>query len=133
MVAVSLPFEVQIFEDGRFAGTSSADLVLAPGPHRLELVNKSLNYRAVESVQVASNTALKIPAAPPMGTLSLNALPWAEVFIDGRRLGETPLGQVRVPIGAHELVFRHPQFGEQSRSVTVTADGPTRVSVDLRK
>jgi len=82
---------------------------------------------------VASNTALKIPAAPPMGTLSLNALPWAEVFIDGRRLGETPLGQVRVPIGAHELGFRHPQFGEQSRSVTVTADGPTRVSVDLRK
>jgi hypothetical protein len=132
-VAIALPFDVQIFENGRFAGTSNAEVMLPPGPHRLELVNKSLNYRAVESVLVESDRAVKIPAAAPMGSVSLNALPWAEVFIDGRKVGETPLGQVPIAVGAHEVVFRHPQLGEQSRSITVTAGGPTRLSVDLRK
>ncbi len=132
-VAVALPFDVQIFENGRFAGTSSAEVILPPGSHRLELVNKSLNYQVVESVLVESDKAVKIPAAAPMGSVSVNALPWAEVFIDGRKVGETPLGQVPIAVGAHEIVFRHPQLGEQSRSLTVTAGGPTRLSVDLRK
>jgi hypothetical protein len=132
-VSVALPFDVQIYEGGRFAGTNAAELMLPPGAHRLELVNQSLNYRAVESVQVQSGKAVKIPAAPPVGSVSLNALPWAEVFVDGRSLGETPLGQVPMAVGVHEVVFRHPQFGEQSRSITVGAGGSTRISVDLRK
>ena len=133
IIAVALPFEVQIYEDGRFAGTNSAEVTLPPGPHRLELINKSLGYRAVETVQVESNRATKIPSAPPMGRVSVNALPWAEVFVDGRKIGETPLAQVPIAVGAHEIVFRHPQLGEQSRSVTVTAAEPARLSVDLRK
>jgi hypothetical protein len=132
-VAVALPFTVQIFEDGRFAGTNSTELMLPPGPHRLELVNRSLDYRAIESVQVESGKVAKIPAAPPMGRVSLNALPWGEVFIDGHKVGETPLGQVPIALGAHDIVFRHPQLGEQSRSITVAAGAPTRISVDLRK
>ena len=133
IIAVALPFEVQIYEDGRFAGTNSAEVTLPPGSHRLELINKSLGYRAIETVQVESNRATKIPSAPPMGRVSVNALPWAEVFVDGRKIGETPLAQVPIAVGAHEIVFRHPQLGEQSRSVTVTAAEPARLSVDLRK
>jgi hypothetical protein len=132
-VNVVLPFDVQIYEDGRFAGINRAVVMLPPGSHRLELVNESLGYRAVETVQVESDKAVKIPSAPPMGTVSLNAMPWAEVFIDGRKIGETPLAQVSIAVGAHEIVFRHPQLGEQSRSLTVTAAGPARLSVDLRK
>jgi hypothetical protein len=108
-------------------------MMLPPGPHRLELVNKSLNYRTVESVSVEPGKAVMIPAVAPMGSLSVNALPWAEVFVDGRRVGETPLGHVPVAVGAHDVVFRHPDFGEQTRSITVMADGPTRLSVDLRR
>jgi hypothetical protein len=132
-VNVALPFDVQIYEDGRFAGINRAVVMLPPGPHRLELVNESLGYRAVETVQVESDKAVKIPSAPPTSTVSLNAMPWAEVFIDGRKVGETPLAHVSIAVGAHEIVFRHPQLGEQSRSLTVTAAGPTRLSVDLRK
>jgi hypothetical protein len=132
-VVVALPFDVQIYEDGRFVGTSGSEATLQPGAHRIELVNKSLNYRAQESVQVESGKTARIPAAAPMGSVSLNALPWAEVIVDGRRIGETPLGQVPIPVGAHEVVFHHPQLGEQTRSVIVTAGVPTRVTVDLRK
>ena len=45
--------------------------------------------------------------------MALNALPWAEVWIDGESIGETPIGKVSVPIGWHEIVFRHPELGEK--------------------
>jgi len=67
-----------------------------------------------------------------MGTLALNAVPWAEAFIDGTSVGETPIGGTRVPVGTHEVVFRHPQLGERRTFVTVVVGQPARVGVDLR-
>jgi len=49
------------------------------------------------------------------------ATPWATVTLDGQDLGETPVGNTTVAIGTHEVVFRHPQLGEQRFTATVTA------------
>jgi hypothetical protein len=68
-----------------------------------------------------------------MGTVNINAMPWAEVWLDGRDLGQTPLGNVQIPIGSRELVFRHPDLGERRATVLVTLKEPARISVDLRK
>ena len=68
----------------------------------------------------------------PKGTLAVNALPWAEVSIDGERVGETPIGSVSVPIGTHDIVFRHPDLGERRTTATVTTGAATRVSMDMR-
>jgi serine/threonine-protein kinase len=65
--------------------------------------------------------------------MAVNAQPWADVWIDGERIGETPIGNVSVPIGSHEIVFRHPQLGEQVVRATVTAGQAAKVSVDMRK
>jgi hypothetical protein len=54
------------------------------------------------------------------------------VWIDGQRVGETPIGNLSVPIGSHEVVFRHPQFGEKRRAISVTLGAPVRLSVDMR-
>ena len=62
----------------------------------------------------------------------VNATPWAEVWVDGQRVGETPIGNLSIPIGPHEVVFRHPQFGEKRHAISVTMSGPTRVSVDMK-
>ena len=69
----------------------------------------------------------------PRGVVNLNASPWAEVFLDGQRVGETPIGNLAVPIGPHEIVFRHPQFGERRHAVSVTAGVPVRVSVEMKQ
>jgi serine/threonine-protein kinase len=69
----------------------------------------------------------------PKGSVALNAAPWADVWVDGERLGETPIGNVSLPIGNHDVVFRHPELGEQRHTVTVTLNGPARLSVDMRK
>ncbi len=69
-------------------------------------------------VPAGGGASLKID--PPNGVVNLNALPWAEVWIDGRQVGETPLGNVKLPIGEHEAVFRNPQFGERRQTFLVT-------------
>ena len=68
----------------------------------------------------------------PQGTINLNAAPWAEVFIDGKRVGETPIGNLSIAIGAHEVLFRHPQLGEKRQAVSVTLKAPVRLSVDMK-
>jgi hypothetical protein len=65
--------------------------------------------------------------------MALNAQPWAEVWVDGEKKGETPIGNFSVPIGTHEVVFRHPELGERVVSTTVTVTTPARVIVDMRK
>ena len=69
----------------------------------------------------------------PTGRLTATAAPWAWVVIDGKRVGGTPLMDVELPIGPHTVVFQHPRFHEQKRSIVVTATAPLHVSVDLRE
>ena len=68
----------------------------------------------------------------PNGVINLNATPWAEVWIDGNRVGETPIGNLTISIGPHEIVFKHPQFGEKRQAVSVTLAAPMRLSVDMK-
>lgn len=128
-----MPFEAQIFEQGRLVGTSAQPrLQFGAGEHRFELVNDTLGYRAIEVVRVKPGEVAEVRPAIPTGRLSINATPWAEVWIDGRESGTTPLGNVPVPIGTREVRFRHPELGEQTRRVLVTTTEPARVSLDFR-
>jgi hypothetical protein len=74
-----------------------------------------------------------VAVALPNGTISVNAVPWAEVLLDGKAIGETPIANLSVPIGPHELVLRNPRYTEQRRSVVVTVGTPVRLGVDLRQ
>jgi hypothetical protein len=133
-ISVSAPADVQVFEDTRLVGSSRSDrLMMAVGRHELDIVNEALGFRARRVVTVAPGQVSAIKLDWPNGSMALNAQPWAEVFIDGERVGETPIGNVSVPIGSHEVRFRHPELGEQVVRSTVTLGSPARLSVDLRK
>jgi hypothetical protein len=132
-ISARLPFSVEIRENGRLIGTNDADrLMLAAGSHQLEFVNETLNYRVMKSVHVTAGKVSAVSLELPNGTMNVNAVPWAEVWLNGTRIGETPIGNLSVPIGAHELVFRHPQFGEKRHAISVTAGAPVRVSIDMK-
>jgi hypothetical protein len=133
-IAVTVPAEVQIYANQNLIGTSRSTRIMVPaGRHQLEIVNDALGYRYQQSVLVNPGAVAAVKPAWPRGTVALNALPWAEVRIDGERVGDTPIGSVMLPIGQHEVVFRHPELGEQRQQITVTLKGPTRLSVDMRK
>jgi hypothetical protein len=65
--------------------------------------------------------------------VSANARPWADVIVDGISVGQTPIANLQLTIGTHDVVFRHPQLGERRQAVTVTQNGPNRIAVDLTK
>ena len=133
-IAVNAQVDVQLFENQRLLGSSQTDRIMVPvGRHELEVVNEALGYRAVKTVNVAPGQTANIKLDLPKAPMALNAVPWAEVWVDGERVGETPIGSVPVSIGPHEVVFRHPELGERRVVTTVTLAGPAKVSVDMRK
>ena len=133
-IRIESPVGLEVYEDDHLIGTSAVDrIMLSAGSHTLRLASQALNFELRQSVDVASGQTRVVRPTLPNGTLSINALPWAEVWVDGERKGETPIGNLSASIGQHEVVFRHPQLGEQRRSVTVTTGGITRVGVDLRR
>jgi serine/threonine protein kinase len=132
-ISVVAPVDVQIYENRRLLGSNKSEqIMVSAGRHELEIVNDALGYRLTRTVQVTAGNTAVVKLEWPKGSLALNATPWAEVWVDGERLGETPLGNVVVPIGAHRVVFRHPELGEQTHNITVTLTAPARVSADMR-
>ena len=132
-LTIKAPFALEIRENGRLLGTTETDrIMMAAGRHDIELVNETLAYRSERTVQVPPGKVATVNLDLPNGAVNLNAAPWAEVWIDGQRVGETPIGNLAVPIGPHEVVFRHPQFGEKRHAISVTLGGPVRLSVDMR-
>jgi hypothetical protein len=133
-ISVTAPKTVQLLENGHLLGSSDTERLMVPaGTHQLDIVNESLGYRTSKTVQVAAGKVSPIKIEFPQGTIALNAVPWADVWIDGERVGETPIGNLPLAVGTHEIVFRHPDLGEKHQTTTVTLSGPTRLSVDMRK
>ena len=132
-IAIAAPTDVQVYENQRLLGSSRSDrIMVSVGRHELEILNEGLGYRATRTVEVEPGKVAAVKLEWPKGTMALNASPWAEVWVDGERVGETPIGSVSVPIGAHEVAFRHPELGERRSNITVVAGTPTKVSVDMR-
>jgi hypothetical protein len=123
------PIELQVLEGERVLG-SSADgpIVTTAGIHQLDLVNTALGYRSRQTVEIKRGEIVSLTVQPPDGRVSINALPWAQVWIDGAPVGETPLANLSVPAGEREITFRHPQLGERRETLLVKSGTETRVS-----
>ena len=128
------PIALDVFEGERVLGsTSSGPIVASAGAHTLDLVNTALGFRVRQAVTIRAGTIARVPITPPMGRLSINAQPWAQVLIDDTAVGETPLANVPATLGEHQFTFRHPQFGERRERVIVRADAPARVSTTFQR
>lgn len=126
--------DVDVYEGDRLLGNSRVDRIMLPvGRHDLELVNAAVGLRVKRNVQIGAGKVSHIALDRPNGTIAVNALPWAEVWVDGDKIGETPIGKLEIAVGSHDVVFRHPDLGERQQTVIVTAAIPARISVDLRK
>jgi hypothetical protein len=133
-ISVSSPVALQLREGGKVIGSTESDRLMLPaGDHDIELSNEALGFTAKRTIRVTAGKTAATKIDLPNGTLSLNAQPWAEVFVDGERVGETPIGNLSRRIGSHDVVFRHPELGERREVVVITVGKPARVGVDLRK
>jgi hypothetical protein len=132
-ISLKSSFVIQVLEGGRLIGTSEIDrIMLPPGNHDLEFLSEPFGLRAASRVTVRAGQAAAVSVNIPEVPMNINAIPWAEVFVNNARIGDTPLANVTLPLGEHVLVFRHPQFGEKRQTVRVTLNESLRISVDMR-
>ena len=131
---MSSPLNVQVLEGERVLGSSAnGPIVLAAGRHELDFVNAAVGYRSREVVDVKPGQFLKMSVVPPDGRVSVNAIPWAQVWINGGLVGDTPIANLPLAAGEHQITFRHPQLGEQTQKVVVRAAATTRVSATFAR
>jgi serine/threonine protein kinase len=130
---VSAPIELHVLDGERLLGSSRDGPIIAPaGRHQFDFVNSVIGYRVRREVDIKPGQIASLSIAIPNGTLNVNATPWAAVWIDGTPYGETPLGNLSIVPGEHEIVFRHPQLGERREKAIVRPDLPGRVAVNMQ-
>ena len=132
-LAVFSPVTLDIAENGKSIGTTEQGrLMLSPGRHTLTFSNRDMGYKTTQAVDVepGEESSVTIPAT---GELNANATPWAEVWMNGNKVGETPIAALRVPLGTHEVVFKNPKFPDRQVTVTVRATAPAIAFVDFTK
>ncbi len=133
-LSVTAAVPLQIFENGKLVGSTESDRILVPaGDHSFDFTDAALGFRESRDVKIAAGLDQHLTIDLPEAAMNINATPWAEVWLDGRALGETPIGDLTTSIGSHELVFRHPQFGERRVMTVVTTREPARIAVDMRR
>jgi hypothetical protein len=133
-VTIRAPHTFRISEGGKQIGTTATGrLTLPAGRHELELASTTLDYRTRATVHITAGQTVTTSVEVPAGTVSINATPWASVWLDGRSMGVTPLANIKVPIGSHEILWRHPTLGERKRVVQVTARTPVRIGMDFNQ
>ena len=131
-ISVKAPFDVDVLENAEVIGTrryreDHAD----DGPSRYRPGEPRARLSGGSESRCGGRIDHSRTRRAPAAMVSANARPWADVAIDGKSVGQTPISNLQVPIGMHEVVFRHPRLGERRQTVTVTMNGPNRFAADL--
>ncbi|MEW5739847.1 MAG: serine/threonine-protein kinase [Myxococcota bacterium] len=75
----------------------------------------------------------KTPKAAAKGTLKIDTVPWTTVYVGGKKLGDTPILNAKLPAGKHVLRLVNPEAGvEQSIEVEIVANAETVKKLRLK-
>jgi hypothetical protein len=133
-LAATASMPLRIVEADKLVGSTESDRIMLPaGDHSFEFSSDALGFKATRSVKIAAGQTTAVAVPLPQVTVSLNAAPWAQVWVDGQALGATPIGDFTTTIGSHEVIFRHPQLGERRITALLTLKEPARVAIDMTK
>lgn len=128
--AVYLPFEAQITEGGNVLRLDDRNqITLSAGMHDLRFVNRRLGYDVVKPVEVkpGETTTLRLSPTSPLTVTGTQTM---EVFLDGSRVGETPVKALEVAVGVHEVLVRKASGAVRKYSITVGGN-PVTLNVDF--
>jgi hypothetical protein len=119
-VAIDSAIELTVVEGDRVLRPDERHQIMLPaGPHELRLTNRTLGYQETRQVEVVPGTVMRVEVLPAASTLTVTAADAAEVWVDGVRVGETPLNAAPVPLGTHEILVKRAGGGERRVTVTI--------------
>jgi hypothetical protein len=128
---VYAPFDLAVTEDGRALRLDDRhQIMLAPGRHRLRLMNRTLAFDEVRQVDLQSGESATLSVTPAPSIMTVTANEPGEVFLDGVSVGATGLNGLPVALGTHELLVKRTGGGERRFTITVTVK-PFELHVDF--
>jgi serine/threonine-protein kinase len=83
---------------------------------------------------VATPAPVPTPAVSPsplLGWLKILPKPWADVTVDGRVVGQTPLPAIPLAPGSHSVVLTHPDYLPFTRRVEIRVGETATIRLDL--
>jgi serine/threonine-protein kinase len=133
MLRVQVEGQANFVVDGRSQRVGSdGELHLSPGHHRVTVSSPMLAFPRTLEVDLRPREAATRAIVRGRGTLRVAVSPWAEVTVDGRVLGVTPLAPVDLAEGAHQVALKNGELGiVAKRHVVVTPDKETLLKLDL--
>ncbi|MDP6960364.1 MAG: PEGA domain-containing protein [Dehalococcoidia bacterium] len=131
----------EIYLNGKNMGQTPKILTeVAVGKHRLVLKNPK--YQEMEQeIEVildqtvtVQETLAKSPSKPAgYGKIKVTCKPWAEIYLDGKHMGQTPKILTEVAVGKHRLVLKNPKYQEMEQEIEVILDQTVTVQETLAK
>jgi eukaryotic-like serine/threonine-protein kinase len=120
-ITASMPCDVSI--DGKSRGrTPIADLTLAAGRHQVRCEGAGFAIAAERTVKMAAGS--RTPLNFEFSRINVSDLtPWAQVFIDGKKVDRTPLS-ARVPAGTHKVKLVAADGREVVKMIDAAANRP---------
>ena len=129
------PTGADVLLGDRLLGTTPLELAVAVETGARVKLRKR-DFQPVERTITVADGAATVDARLqplPKGELTLGALPWAHVTIDGEKRPDTPLSKVALPAGAHQVRLVCPPTGKELRfTVQIEPGHETRKVADLR-
>lgn len=133
-LTVQTPLTLQIHEAGALLGITEANrLMLTAGEHQLTFSDERTGFRVIRAVRIAAGETTTVVVQLPLAPVNVNANPWAEVWVDSERVGETPIGNYMLSLGNHQIELRHPALGTKRVTMSVSLTGPNRLAVNMRE
>jgi hypothetical protein len=131
-VTVSAGIPLELFAGGERIGASGDGRIqLGAGRHTIDVVSERFNFRGALPLDIEPGRTATLTVPLPTAPVYVETTPGAEIWIDDQLAGSAPLETTDVPIGAHEVVVKHPEMGERRQSIDVKFGEATAVTVSF--
>lgn len=130
---VSTPW-AKVYLNNQYVGVTpiARPLKVKAGPCVVTFNNPSFSP-IVKNVTVLGSEDLLVEAdfMASSGFLLVQAIPWAEIYVDDQYRETTPLKPMLISIGNHKVHFHNPVFHDIVREVTVLVHDTARLSISF--
>ena len=131
-LAVFAPFEIVISEANRVLRPDErGQILLPPGLHDLRVSNRTLGYEATWNVEIKPGETTNLRVTPGPSRLTVTSPEAAEVWVDGAKVGDTPVNAAPVPLGTHDVLVKRTSGAERHYTITVGVK-PVTLNADFR-
>ncbi len=123
-----------VLVDGKEVGAAAASQSVAPGEHTVTVKRPGF-ATFVKKVIIAASKTLELEAklTPTFAVLTVSSdVPEAQVLINGKLIGTTPIAEREWPAGPCEITIRKEGYKEDKQAVTFVAGRDYPISIKFK-